>query len=268
MNRLAVVAVAAIVALGSGFGLLRYVGDAEERAAAAVEPATVLMATADLVDGSSFDQAWEAGTIVATETLQASRPATAVSDPALLAGAVADGGLLAGQIVVEGSFVDPDDRERPPGPPTFAADLPEGTVAVSFDAGGAAAVSDLIRPGDRVNLLVQVPNASALGLPDSGGPAIVHVFQDLQVLAIGAAVIPTELPEDDEVTPEAPAGGSYTVAVAPADAARLLLLTRQFEVLLALVGPGTEPSTQVPVGALDALPDTLTAEDAIEATEP
>lgn len=268
MNRLVVVAVAAVVALGSGFGLLRYVGDADQRAAAAVEPVTVLMATADLADGTSFDEAWEAGTIVAADTLRSTRPASAVGDPATLAGTVADGGLLSGQIVVTGSFVDPADRERPPGPPTFAADLPEGTVAVSFDAGGAAAVSDLIRPGDRVNLLVQVPNASALGLPDSGGPAIVHVFQDLRVLAIGASVIPTALPADGEAAPVAPAGGSYTVAVAPKDAARLLLLTRQFEVLLALVGPGTQPSTQVPVGALDALPDTLTAEDAIVATRP
>ncbi len=122
------------------------------------------------------------------------------------------------------------------------------------------AVSDLISPGDRVNLLVQVPNAAELGLPDSGGPAVVHVFQDLQVMAIGAAQRPAP---DAAVAVPNPGAGSYTVAVAPRDAARLLFLTRQYQVLLALVGPGTEPSPEDPVGKTDALPRTLTADDAL-----
>ncbi len=264
MNRIAVVAVAAVVALGSGAGLVRYVGGAEDRAVEAVAATEVLMATATVPDGTTFEQAWADGMVVVAQTLQAARPETAVTDPAALRGAVADGDLREGQLVVEGTFVDPATLDRPPGPPTFAADLPEGTVAVSFDAAGAAAVSDLIRPGDRVNLLVQVPNAEVLGLPDSGGPAVVHVLQDLQVIAIGAALIPTAEEVDGEV-PAAPAvaGGSYTVAVAPQDAARVLLLTRQYEVLLTLVGPGTRPSELGPVGALDALPEGLTAEAAL-----
>lgn len=268
MNRLVVVGVAALVALGSGVGLLRYVGTAEDRAAESVDAAPVLMATAALPDGTSFDEAWADGTIVVGQTIRSSLPETAVADPATLTGMVADGDLLEGQIVVTGAFVDPQDSGRRPGPPSFADDLPEGTVAVSFDASGAAAVSDLIRPGDRVNLLVQVPNASVLGLPDSSGPAVVHIFQDLQVIAIGAAVLPVVGAEEEDEAAAAPAGGSYTVAVAPKDAARLLLLTRQFEVFLALVGPGTEPSTQGPVGSLDALPDTLTAEDAVPRADP
>ncbi len=52
------------------------------------------------------------------------------------------------------------------------------------------------------------------------------------------------------------------MAVAPRDAARLLFLTRQYEVLLTLVGPGNAPADQGPVGKVDALPDTLTPETA------
>ena len=55
-----------------------------------------------------------------------------------------------------------------------------------------------------------------------------------------------------------PGASTYTVAVAPKDAARLLFLTRQYEVLLALVGPATSPSEQDPIGKADALPTTLT----------
>jgi Flp pilus assembly protein CpaB len=161
-----------------------------------------------------------------------------------------------GQVVVEGEFVDPSAARRA-GPPTFATNLPDGTVAVSFEAIGAQAVSDLITPGDHVNLLVQVPNAAELGLPDSGGPAIVHVFQDLLILAIGSTPAPEPGATKAAVNPGT---GTYTVAVSPLDAARLLLLTRQYTVFLTLVGPGTTPSDQAPVDKANALPDALTAD--------
>ena len=72
---------------------------------------------------------------------------------------------------------------------------------------------------------------------------MVHVFQDLEVIAIGTAVRPDEGAEEAVANPGA---STYTVAVAPKDAARLLFLTRQYEVLLALVGPGTAPSRAGP----------------------
>lgn len=262
MNRLTVVAVAAVVALASGIGLVRYVAGAEDRATATAAPVPVLVAAKDVPDGTTFADAWDTGLIVQSEILQGMRPATAVVDPAELQGSVADGVLRQGQLVVQGVFVAPGDAQNGDFPPTFAATLPEGSVAVSFEATGAQAVSDLISPGDRVNLLVQVPNASELGLPDSGGPAMVHVFQDLRVIAIGPALAPAAGSE----TPVAnPGAGSYTVAVAPRDAARLLLLTRQYQVFLTLVGPGTQPSPQAPVSKTDALPPSLTADEAVGA---
>jgi pilus assembly protein CpaB len=264
MNRLTVVAVSALVAILSGLGLVRYVAGAEDRATATVEPVPVLVAAADVAAGTTFAEAWESGAIVQSEILQSMRPATAVVDPSELQGGVADGVLRQGQIVVQGVFVAPSDAGEGALPPTFADSLPEGTVAVSFEAAGASAVSDLISPGDRVNLLVQVPNAAELGLPDSGGAAIVHVFQDLKVIAIGAALAPAV---GAEAAIPNPGAGSYTVAVAPRDAARLLLLTRQYPVFLTLVGPGTEPAAQDPVTSDDALPDSLTGDVAVDPTK-
>lgn len=255
MNRITVLAIAALVALGSGFGLIQYVSGADERATESVQPVQVLQAQVDLPEGTSFDAAMADGRIAPSETLRSSLAPTAVTDPASLAGMVTDGVLRAGQIVVAGTFVDPNAQGVGSGPRTFADDLPKGTVAVSFAATGAAAVSDLVSPGDHVNLLVSVPNAAELGLPDSGGPAVVHVFQDLEIIAIGAAIRPPEGAEEPVANPGA---GTYTVAVAPRDAARLLFLTRQYEVLLALVGPGNDPAAEAPVGKADALPSTLT----------
>ena len=265
MNRLTVVAVAALVAIASGAGLLRFVAGAEDRATAATDSVPVLIAAEDVPAGTSFASAWTSGAIVRTDTLRGMRPVTAVSDPAELDGTVIDGFLLAGQLVVDGVFVAPEDVGDAALPPTFADTLPKGTVAVSFEAAGAEAVSDLISPGDRVNVLVQVPDAAELGLPATGGPAMVHVFQDLQVIAIGASLAPTSA---DQPAVANPGGGSYTVAVSPADAARLLFLTRQYEVFLTLVGPGTAPTGQDPVTKTDALPALQTDETAGRVTAP
>lgn len=262
MNRLTVVAIAALVALVSGVTLVRYVAGAEDRATSNARPVPVLLAAADVPDGTTFEDAWTTGLVVQGEIAQAMRPASAIADPAALAGTVADGVLRQGQLVVSGVFVAPSDA-GPSLPPTFANDLPEGSVAISFDAGGADAVSNLISPGDLVNLLVQVPNAAELGLPDSGGPAIVHVFQNLRVIAIGPALAPKS--GDPAAVPN-PGSGAYTVAVAPRDAARVLFLTRQYQVLLALVAPGTDPVPQGPVGRSDALPPELTADAAVAST--
>jgi Flp pilus assembly protein CpaB len=256
MNKLTVVAVSAIVALLSGLGLVRYVGGAEQRATASAQLVPIMTAATDVPEGTTFANAWASGQVAWSKTLASVRPPTAVLDPAALSGKVANRTLVRGQVVVEGEFVDPSAARRT-GPPTFATKLPDGTVAVSFEAIGAQAVSDLITPGDHVNLLVQVPNAAELGLPDSGGPAVVHVFQDLLILAIGA----TPAPDPGATTAAVnPGTGTYTVAVSPLDAARVLLLTREYTVFLTLVGPGTAPTDQAPVGNANALPHTLTAD--------
>ena len=88
MNRLAVIAVSAVIALASGFGLVSYVGAADDRAAAAAEPVPVLVATADLPDGTAFDEALADGRIAPSRTLRSTLAPTAVTDPSSLEGIV------------------------------------------------------------------------------------------------------------------------------------------------------------------------------------
>lgn len=250
MSRLGVLAIAAVVAIGSCFGLVRYASGAQDRAVAASEPVPVMVAAQDVPAGMAFSTAWNEGRLALSSIPQGLRPPTAIVDPKVLTGLLAAAPIAQGQLVVQGSFADPA-KATHPGPPTFATQLPPGTVAVSFKAEAAQAVSDLVRPGDHVNLLVQVPNASVLGLPDSGGAAIVHVFQDLQVIAIGDVAMPDPTASE---APKNPGTGLYTVAVPPEDSARLLLLSHEYDVYLTLVGPKTAPSDLPPIADHDALP--------------
>lgn len=254
MNRVGVLVVAAIVALGSAFGLVRYASGAQDRAVQAAEPVPVMIAMKDVPEGMAFSTAWNEGRLAMSNIPKSLRPATAVLDPNALAGLTATAPLAQGQLVVQASFAKPDPHARV-GPPTFAASLPEGTVAVSFKATADKAVSDLITPGDHVNLLVQVPNAAVLGLPDSGGAAVVHVFQDLKIIAIGDVPEPAA---DAAVAPKNPGTGLYTVAVAPEDSARLLLLAHEYDVYLTLVGPKTGAEDVPAIADHQALPPVTT----------
>src|SRR3546814_7912197 len=78
LNRIVVVAIAAVVAIASGLGLLQYVGGAEDRAAASVESVNVLMASVDVPDGTSFADAIAEGSITSTPILRTSLAPTAV----------------------------------------------------------------------------------------------------------------------------------------------------------------------------------------------
>ncbi|HEY2813972.1 MAG TPA: Flp pilus assembly protein CpaB [Acidimicrobiales bacterium] len=250
MNRITILIVAAVVAVGSCFGLVKYASGAENRAVEASKPVQVLVAQKDVPAGTAFSTAWNDHRIAFAQTLQSLVPPTAVTDPTALQGMVVTAALVQGQYVVRGAFADPATVGRV-GPPTFANQLPNGTVAVSFKAEAASAVSDLVRPGDHVNLLVQVPNASVLGLPDSGGAAVVHIFQDLEIIAIGDVTAP---PPDATEAPKNPGTGLYTVAVAPEDSARLLLLSNEYDVFVTLVGPKTQPSDIPPIADRESVP--------------
>jgi pilus assembly protein CpaB len=250
MNKVGVLIIAGVVALGSCLGLVKYASGAEDRAVAASQPVPVMVAKKDVPAGTPFSNAWRDGQIAMSEMPLSLRPASAIVDPGQLDGLVATAPMAEGQFVVASSFANPNPSARV-GPPTFATQLPDGMVAVSFEAQSAQAVSDLIRPGDRVNFLVQVPNASVLGLPDSGGAAVVHVFQDLEIIAIGDVTVPDK---DAKEAPKNPGTGLYTVAVSPADSARLLLLAHEYDVYLTLVGPKTTAEAIPPVADKDAIP--------------
>ena len=262
MQRTRAIVAAAIAALLTGALLFVYVRGANERAAAAESPVTILRAKLTIGQNTPFDQAYNSGAIEQVKMPKRLVPPTAVSQPNVLVGQISTGVVATGQVIVRESFSKPEDLKGATAS-ALAKRIPDGRVAVTFSAGGQAAVAGLIQPGDHVNLLIQVPDAKTLGLPTTNGPAVVHVFQNLEVFALGQTPIadPKAAPPaaGAPATPAVPVSGTlYTVLVDPKDSARLVLLTTQFPVTLGLVNPGYTPRDIQPVNVLGGLPDGLT----------
>lgn len=243
MNRTMIIVVAVVVAVASGAGMLMYVGRADARATKGVELVPVLVAKGDLPAGMPFATAWERKQIVPSETLRRLLPPTAVTSTQPLQGKVATGAVSNGQVIVAGMFADAAKaRPKEDGAPTFADRIPAGQVAVTFKATAETAVADLIQPGDKVNFLVQTPDAPAApGQPATGG-GVTHVFQNLRVVSIGKVTL-------DQTAPTAPANpgtGLYTVLIDSEDAGRIIFLSRKFPVFLTLVSPTNKPDPAIP----------------------
>lgn len=263
MQRTRAIVLAALAAIVTGVILFLYVQGANDRAAAAESPVSVLVARQQIGQNTPFENAYNSGGVAQVRMPKRLVPPTAVFNPSDLAGQVSTGVIAVGQTIVRESFSKPEDLKGAAAS-AIGRRIPDGRVAVTFSAGGQAAVAGLIQPGDHVNLLVQVPDAKVLGLPTTNGPAVVHVFQNLEVFALGTTPL-----ADPRSTPTTAAGGAaapvsgtlYTVLVDPKDSARLILLTTQFPVTLGLVNPTFTPRDVPPVNTPGAMPDGLTPDE-------
>jgi Flp pilus assembly protein CpaB len=263
VNRTVAIVVAAVVSILSGAGLYLYVTNADERAAADEKLVAIYVAAAPISDGMTWADAFNAGAVVEEVVPQRLVPPTAVRDANELVGYTSITDIPVGIPMVAEMWASPEQlAEIARGPDTLARTIPKGRVAVTFAASAAAAVADLIQVGDKVNLIIKVPSGDAAALAD-GEAAAMHVFQNLEVFAIGTTVATPE-GEEEAVSPGG-GGDLYTVLVDAEDAARLVFLTTEYQVFLVLVPPDNE-ARQIPVitGA-NAMPESLTPG---EVTEP
>lgn len=126
------------------------------------------------------------------------------------------------------------------GEASLAASVPEGRRAVSLPFSPVGALNGLLKPGDRVDVLLlhgQGPQGQA-GL----------LLQDAPVLAVGGQLGRAE----DEG--RGPAAGPVTLGLSPADAALALAALAGGELHLMLRAPGDgRPSSAVRAGFADAL---------------
>jgi len=264
MQRTRAIIAAAIAAIVTGGLLFVYVQGATERAAEGESPVSVLVASQPIAASTPFDQAYNSGAIGPVKMPKRLVPPTAVFNPNDASGRFSTGLIAVGQVIVKESFAKAEDLKAGGfGASALARRIPDGRVAVTFSAGGQAAVAGLIQPGDHVNLLIQVPDAKVLGLPTTNGPAVIHVFQNLEVFALGTTAVadPKATPAAGSSTAAATpvvASTLYTVLVDPKDSARLVLLTTQYPVTLGLVNPTFTPRDVPPVNNIGALPDGLT----------
>lgn len=234
------------VALGAvaSFILYRYVQGIEAQVYADARQVEVVVATVDVPKGTTGDEAMVSGLI--TKLMPAEfRPDTAITTMESLRGKVAHVDLPAGTVVVENAFVEPGQ----PGANTNAQLIPEGMVAISIAVDQIRGVAGLIRPGDRVNLIIDDPNS-----PDT--PTKQVLFQNVDVLFVGRTPAPQPGQDPAVAAAAAPAdagvGEVLTLAVPPLAASKVALVS-DTGIYLALVPPDNTPVPVPPVNGANLL---------------
>jgi pilus assembly protein CpaB len=206
----------ALAVLTAGLGALLLTKWVNARTARAHVPtAPVVVAAVDLAIGTQL----RAEHLSAVDWPAASRPASAVSDPAALVGRV-----VATRIFVSEAIL----AEKLAGSQAgggLAALLPDGMRAVAVRVDDVVGVAGFIHPGDYVDVIVTIT------LPGSGAalPVSKTILQAVKVLAVGKEVDAREK-RGEHVMPATVA----TLMVNSADAERLALAASKGQLLLAL----------------------------------
>lgn len=149
-SRKTLILIAAIgVGIFAGIALLNYVRGIERDVYDDAQPVEVLIATADIPEGTPVADAFTS--IEVSEVPLKIRPATFISpdntDP--ITGLVARSDIPRNQIIVAGLFVDPTVITQ-----TLRDKIPPGNVAVSVEIDTTRAVGGYLQPGDEVNVMI------------------------------------------------------------------------------------------------------------------
>lgn len=121
---------------------------------------------------------------------------------------------------------------------------PPGKRAITISVDNISSVGGMIKPGDYVDVVAMAPS---MPLVDSDGkkssqPAILPLFQNVQVLAVGQEVgapSPLNLKKDEKL----PASSSITLALGPEEANIISFVQEQGKIRLMLRSP-TDAKTQ------------------------
>ncbi|HLG67569.1 MAG TPA: Flp pilus assembly protein CpaB [Acidimicrobiales bacterium] len=155
------------------------------------------------------------------------RPATAVTNLAVLQGKQAIAPFSQGQVLVSGMFVSPSQAAV-----TFSRTIPAGDVAVTISVDAVHGVANLPQPGDKVDLLVNLNGTESF------------MLQNVPILAVGQSTVgqvPAQQGQTTTATTTTNSSGLYTFAVRPSDAARIALAQQAgLDIYMLLVPPGNQ----------------------------
>ncbi len=274
-SRRTLILIAAIaVGVFAGLALLNYVRGIEDDVYADAQPVEVLIAKADIPEGTTAADALESVEI--TEIPLSIRPATflAPGNEAAISGLVALTEIPANQIIVNGLFVDPTVIAA-----SFTDQIPSGQVAISVSVAQVRAVGGYLQPGDEVNILVNhdalacgreadpttgatdpVPVDVTEALTEEGyctyaAPAR-YLFQRVEILAIGARQ--TLQPGETGENVISPQGGTITFMV-PSEAAQLIASVQSESIYLTLL-PDDYEAEPLPAMTFDLMDGPTPAE--------
>jgi len=248
-RRTLMVALALLLGVVAGGGVYLYLRGVQARAdrGAVVEP--VWAVVRPIPAGTSGAVAIARGMIRRSEIPERFRPTGAVVNLAAIRSEVAVAPLEPGQVVVDGLFESPAQAASTP-----AQAIPKGDVAITVSLNSTEEVAGLIRPGDKVDILVEEPPGTERFL-----------YQDVEVLAIGTNLAPsaqTTSVDPKSASSNAPSSDLVTFAVPPKAAARIVFAASgvgavRGSLTLALVPPGEAPASVPPISKANAIPATL-----------
>ncbi|GAA4286418.1 Flp pilus assembly protein CpaB [Georgenia daeguensis] len=234
MNRRVLAALAAVLlAILGGTLLIGYVGRADARAVAALEPVEVLVASVPIGEGTSAEALTESVTVK-------SIPGSAVAPGALttlddVAGMVTAGELVPGEQLASHRFVTAEVAAA-----RTAVEVPAGLHQVTVQLDPVRVLGGHLTEGDTVGVFISLAaeaagaeGEAATPAPGESGNQTHLVLHKALVTRVQGAVAPaTPTADSDEVAPAA----STEAAQAPAES----VPTAQIMVTLALGAPDAE----------------------------
>lgn len=235
-RRLLAALVAAVLALAGGTIVIFYARGADSRAQAGSQPAQVWVSTAQIPAGTSLKEAEEGGLLTRTTVPSTAVPAGALGDithseePL-----VALSGIAPGEYLLAARFGTTPTGER-------AIVVPPGRLAVSVELSDPARAGSFITPGSHIAIFSTQKvralgdDAAAKALNDSDIQQTVPLLTDVLVIAMGDSPLVAPKGEDEPAAASDAASFLVTVAVTPADAAKLIHAVNNYKLYAALRG--------------------------------
>jgi pilus assembly protein CpaB len=172
------------------------------------------------------------------------RPSSAVTELSAIRDEAANANLPAGEIVVSGMFVAPQTIAS-----VAAETVPSGDVAISVSVDQVHGVAGLIKPGDKVDILL-----------DMNGNTETYLYQQVPVLAVGTTLVPTPGTESSNTqATTTQTSNVITFAVTPDAAARIALADSDGGgvtggIYLALEAAGNPPASPTTINSSNLIP--------------
>lgn len=212
----------------------------------------MLVVTQAVSAGASADELIASGAIASAKRRQVDLPGDAVSLTADIRGQVTAIALQPNEVVTRSKFV-----PQGAGGLSNAASLDKGNVAVAVSTDRVRGVSNLITPGDFVNLMVTLDPKESKASAQGVKTPVVMLYQKTKVLAIDNNLGTRVTTPTDSTTPKelASADAGTIVLEVPADASTLIASAEKSGGLyLALVRPDYEPTKIPSVVTIPKLP--------------
>jgi pilus assembly protein CpaB len=248
---------AVVLAAIAGVLVWKYVTDADTRAEKDKHLVTALVARDRIARGTVFNQILTDGNFKTVKVPEDSLPPNRIlpgTDQALLAlykDKVASTDIFAGTPVVAEQFVTASRLVN-----TVAGAIPKGRQAITVSLDQTHAVGGFLTPGDKVNIILNVPVKNITGTSDKDVKVTAFLLPGVKVIAVGATTI---LPSSPAASADTAASGGVTTTTQletqPASLITLEVTPRQAEQIvqgietgkmwLSLNPPGFDPKTFV-----------------------